>query len=332
MVRMLIADPAVDVNVQNRAGIGGNDMTPLMLAACVRARGKLDIFFELLKHPKIDLDLKNVRGHTVFDIAALEEIEFVLRPMTDVLKKRGCKLSKDLNNLEKFESASSVTWKDPTKKHTTAAAASGMAAGIAAAATKDIPGMGGMLLSGPEANSIWDGLLTAEPFYGDTLWLRKQVAYDLVTKQVLRKEWVRQKKDQAKYGSLKATLHSASILHMIKIGGSMASAMKHAAKFALMTWMVYKSCGTRRYDVEYYNAQQLFPELELREVKVDLEYIERVHIPEDFGMKRYHVGRYMRHSTAKADKPAVEKLTQDGAIHPERWIRKKRPKSIESWA
>lgn len=103
----------------------------------------------------------------------------------------------------------------------------------------------------------FSGLLTAEPFYADTLWLRKQVAYDFTTSQELRKEWIRQKKDQAKYGSLKATMHSATILHMIKIGGSMAAALKHAAHFAMNSWLVYKACGLRNYDVECVSRKSL---------------------------------------------------------------------------
>lgn len=284
---MLTADAAVDVNVQNKGGMGGHGMTPLMLAACVKARGKLDIFFTLLKHPKIDLTLKNDHKHTVYDIAVLEEIEFVLRPMTEVLKSKKCEVSEDLGVVKDFNKSNGVRWKDPHKTGVQAAVAGAQASAMQNA----MAGMGGMgaamgLPSGKEANTPWkgvcacvlvrhcarltqmvsgvrdahhlphvSGLLTALPFYGDTLWLRKQVAYDLVAKQVLRKEWVRQKKDQAKMGSLLATMHSARILHMIKIGGSMAAAMKHAAKFALSSWMVYKACGLREYDVEYVGLQ-----------------------------------------------------------------------------
>lgn len=157
---MLISDPAVDVNVQNKDGMGGNNMTPLMLSACVRARGKLDIFFTLLKHPKIDLKLTNVRGHTVYDIAVLEEIEFMLRPMTDALKKLKCEVSKDLGVVIEFNKANGVRWKDPKKKGTAEGMAAGITAGAMASATAGLPaGMGAALglPGGKEANPAWKG-------------------------------------------------------------------------------------------------------------------------------------------------------------------------------
>lgn len=330
MVRMLISCPECDVNAQNKGGLGGNGMTPLMLSACVKARGKLDIFFMLLKHPKIALDAKSDSGHTVYDIAYLEELEFVLKPMTRALEKRDCVLSKDLEDAKEFKETHSVTWKDPNKKMKAGNAATSLGMGMTKSAVPEVASMG--LLLGKEANPIWRKLLTAEPFYANTLWLRKLVAYDLVASQELRKEWVRQKKDIAKYASLKATIHTASVLHMLKIGGSMVTAMKYAARLALSTWLVYKACGVREYDLEYYLARKEAPDEGLHDVTDASEYIKRVHIPEDFGENRVHVGRYMKHSSSKEDKAVLQSLEEKGVVHPERWVRKKRPKELASWA
>ena len=74
-----------------------------------------------------------------------------------------------------------------------------MASGLIQSQLAAIPGAADLgLPMGKEANPLWKALLAAEPFYNGTLWLRKLVAYDLVASQELRKEWVRQKKDQAK--------------------------------------------------------------------------------------------------------------------------------------
>jgi hypothetical protein len=57
------------------------------------------------------------------------------------------------------------------------------------------------------------------------------------------------------------------------------------------------------------------------------------HIPEDFGEQRYHAGRYMKHSHSSEDKAALQALEEKGVgVHPERWVRKKRPKELASWA
>lgn len=72
--------------------------------------------------------------------------------------------------------------------------------------------------------------------------------------------------------------------------------------------------------------------MKLEEVKEPVQYIHRVHIPEDFGELRYHAGRFMRHSTTREEKVKLQAFTEKGVVHEERWVVKKRPKKIESWA
>lgn len=94
-------------------------MTPLMLAACVQPRGKLDIFFMLLNHPSINLNLKNNNYHTVYDIAFMEEIEYVVKPMTEALEARGMtSLSASITIANKFRTIDGVEWpkKEEDKK------------------------------------------------------------------------------------------------------------------------------------------------------------------------------------------------------------------------
>lgn len=114
MVRMLLSDPTVDVNVVNQGGPASFDMTPIMLSACVKARGKLDIFFILLNHKSINLEAKNSQGFTLYDICYMEEVEFSLKPMTDALEKKGIKtISPKLKDALEFRGAKDIRWNNP---------------------------------------------------------------------------------------------------------------------------------------------------------------------------------------------------------------------------
>lgn len=51
--------------------------------------------------------------------------------------------------------------------------------------------------------------------------------------------------------------------------------MKYAARLALSTWLVYKACGVREYDLEYYLARKEAPDEGLHDVTDASEYIKR---------------------------------------------------------
>jgi hypothetical protein len=53
------------------------------------------------------------------------------------------------------------------------------------------------------------------------------------------------------------------------------TAMKHGAKLAMSIWQVYKACGVRDYDLEYFLARLEAREEELPELSGASEYIRR---------------------------------------------------------
>lgn len=158
-------------------------MTPLMLSCCVKARGKLDIFFILLA-AGADVTPKNINGHTVRDMAYMEEVEYVLRPMSDALDKHKSAppLHKDVANVKKmFHDFDSCKW--PWSNEKTSATSS------AGHVEEE---------SGNKAVAAWKEALKKIPFYPWAIWLKSQVKYDLDGETLRKKEARRKKVDMAK--------------------------------------------------------------------------------------------------------------------------------------
>lgn len=93
------------------------------------------------------------------------------------------------------------------------------------------------------------------------------------------------------------------------------------------------NAAVRGFDVEYFDAQKANPTYNdcLPPVDDPIEFIRRIHIPEDFGEERYHVGRYLRHSTPASDKERVVLLLDKRLLRKERWVRKPQSMTLESW-
>eukprot|EP00041_Stephanoeca_diplocostata_P006162 m.77641 g.77641 ORF g.77641 m.77641 type:complete len:1596 (+) comp16204_c0_seq5:127-4914(+) len=334
MVRMLIADPKVDVNVQNVGGVGGFGMTPIMLAACVVPRGKLDIFFMLLNHPDIDLSLKaytgatnkerrkssllgsllkgfrGKKGFTLYDICYMEELEFAFHPMTDALKKRGCDtLSTQLKCAKHFEKPSGVRWNNPRTRGSV------------------------KMLVAKKANKRWAVLQKKLPAYTYTLALRALVMYDYTAQYELKRESIRSKKDAAKRMSFRAAQRATALAHALH--GNMHPTMrflKKAAIFAELRWIAFRATRVRGYDIEVHRARSELKRQGTKDVDAVLwqptakQCIQRRHIPEDFKQKRYHVGRYQ----SLQEPPGLRRV--ESLLHKEKWAENTKPKTMFDWS
>lgn len=304
MVRMLIADPAVDVNIQNKDGVGGNEMTPLMLSACVKARGKLDIFLILLSHPKIDLHISNSQGLTVFDIAFMEEIEFVNRPMTALLKTKGMEFSQSIaKDAAMFEAHDAVSW-----------------AKAVPAQAKIVEKLGED--KRPNAGEIWKRLQGKTKYYEDAYWLRSVTKYDHSGNQEMKREKVRQRTITAKQVGFVAAAVSAKAAGYMMGGGG--DTMVAAVNYGRNVWRSNRGNMLRNYDMEYHLARQEKLGSSLAELP-DKELMARMHIPEDYNLQRHHVDRQHNLSASKAWKTHIKEtgLADDkGKFQKVRWVRK----------
>lgn len=188
----------------------------------------------------------------------------------------------------------------------------------------------GALAGLPVANPKWKALVKEMPYFGHTLWLRAQVMYDYTGKQELRKELIRKRKDMAKMLSLKAAIHSAKIMDMMKVGGHMATAVHKAAQLAEAMWRTARGCKVRDYDLEFYAARQepLGAHLEQPD---KFKCIQRHHIPEDYKLYRFHVGRFQLTQAPPEWKKFADDIAS-GTIHDERWIVKSKPKKLADWS
>jgi hypothetical protein len=228
----------VDVNCVNKADpfaiLVGEKMTPIMLAACIIPRGKLDIFFMLLNHPKIDLTITNSRGHTVRDITFMQEIEFLTKPMTDALTKhaRCPALHRDANAIKHFEIPGHTTWWTVISKD-----------------DKDVE------VEGVDSQK-WNDAIAAIPFYKWSAWLKSIIRYDwLARKKELKSEKWHQGLELAKIGGFKASYVTAHGLRYVGSGKTVSEAAKLAVKKTEQFWWIVKGQCLRGYDKEYMLAK-----------------------------------------------------------------------------
>jgi hypothetical protein len=224
----------VDVNCINKADpfaiLVGEKMTPIMLAACIIPRGKLNIFFMLLNHPKIDLTIPNSRGHTVRDITFMQEIEFLTRPMTDALTKHTqCPaLHRDANAIVHFENPSKTTWWILNDEDIEVEAVD---------------------------SHKWKDAIAAIPCYKWGAWLKSIVRYDwFARRKDLKSERWHQGLELSKIAAFKASFGAAMALRYV-YGKTVSDAAKFTVKKSEQFWWIVKGQCLRGYDKEYMLAK-----------------------------------------------------------------------------
>jgi len=321
---MLLEDPELDVNPQNTqddlATKVGEEMTPIMLSVCVQGRGCLPIFFMLLRDERIDLSLKNSRGHTVRDLAFMQEIEFMIHPMTDALDKvEGAPdLHSDVASIEHFREADKAMWW-----------AEGEHPGEEAIEEAKAAGDGEESLFG-DALGEWAIVLKQVPHYEWSYWLRSVTNFDLTGRELLKLQKKQQRWETTKNAAIKAGYLAAKALIMVA-GAEAAEGAKRLVSFGEKSWWAHKGQMVRGYDRMYLYTQAAFPDEQLADIDKH-DAVGRRHLPEDFDIlkRRYHVGRSMKTKDPKPWKPVAKGGTHRTSHDNERWmLRGKIPSSIK---